>query len=1670
LARSYAPRDKEAQKVADAEQAPDAAAERAEALQSLKGNADAIEAMAHAAEMAGPAATAPTLLEYATDYLRELEGVGEEAGGQGEEGGGYAQEEGGGGGPPADEEPPADPDDVAERIEEMVEEGPPPDSDEPGGPPAMRDAAGGGPPDPDAVRPLLEGSTAQPLPEAAASRLGSVLDHDLSHVMIHIDGKAAEAADALHANAFALGTHVFFGGGRYQPGTPGGDMLLLHELTHVMQYDHKQLRESTTGAMEVSSPGESAEAEARTTAFHGLNALRAADRDGDEARVVGDQVHPIGRGMRPENQPMQQFPREALPDKGVIFREEDLEAGDDEGWVIAKIRDYSPELAEVLTEGFEATMGTDLLTAASVWVGSLAPELDLEGLLVEVTTSLTEGASLLLGAVQGDMLCCERITEIAEALSTSLDQLLGSGGFMESLEDQMTWASKFLGGLGATLVDGALDAVATLADTIGLTWFFDKLDELVAWLGAGAATLVDKALVALGLPTLAELPDLLAEQAAEVLATAYEGLQSLVDEVAIYLADFDAVAMLAEVGAHLTEAAGAVSWLAEHWGEPDLWEAHGEEVAAQFSRFGAAMELTIRGWAGVQGWMASGAELWGQVQTAAKGMVTHPVFGWVFVIPGFSLLLSPIILVAAAGDPLWGELASALGSVGSWVMWATEILMEVGTVLSGMVNPMTALPMIAGLVLGSLTLLPECYQAPVLDALILMGSVASGVLTAPLLALGPIPAMVYQANVSFWDTLADKSVEEKATLLAAIAAMLRMSFVPDLLAGLVVGVVKGLWDEVVGLITLIVGGLALLVGSAGAALSVLPLLAKAISDYAEGAKERQEAEGPGEEESVDDIAEELDPGFAPVEESDFHPGDVDTAPPSSYDGLREALGAAWEAMEDGADWVGAKLADGMVAIIEGAESGAYTLGEWVGWGAVMYFAGGIIGKGAKMLADAFPWLARILTELGKVSDAVDGALDKVLGPLRNLTGLAGDAFDAVLDGLKAIPLPFVRPIVAGIDRAKERMLHWLGVLLAKLTKKVSKKKKKPEADKPEGDPKKAPDEDGKKKRDDDEDDTDEARIARKAASRAFDAVYGVAKKDLLTKAEVDGKLRAEPDRIEGTKVSVALKVETTGTPSWTVEGTAGTGTAKRTRAARSTGWVAEPAKGMGGERMYGGLSAEADNLKKGEGLVDDYEKAWQSLFDTLDGDEADELESKSRDLAAAVDRDLEYADLEIYTSFSNEREANDQSLIDVDITIAPNATEVPKDSLVVRGMLDRRLKAIGGTNKKYEPLRQRFTNADWARVFDRDERTARDNTSRAVSAGRLYKTLEGDFLYIPVPDSEVPELVAQRVHRAGRDAPAFEGPDFGEDEVVAFCRADTQLADLKGDWAKGAGDALALLLKRGQVARTDDGRFTFDRGFPSPIVGFHTVRERNAPPDGTTRESHHVPARCLAKAWGEEIARVAKAVESVDTYQADVTEDYVLDMKTRSALFMKEHNASSSKLTAILIHRDTHKGQPDSVHAAKDKSTSAEIVEAAEEDALLLRRKADGLVLGQLETKHWRTFIDTCYELAETGELEEGVDKEFALQEIAKIEAEYEENSELLDEALDRSLERTNVTISDSVNRAYKADKAKLAAALKAGKRDGDEAKHAGVLDELDKVHGKSAWMTTLQGERRSVD
>jgi hypothetical protein len=79
------------------------------------------------------------------------------------------------------------------------------------------------------------GAPGQPLDAGTRGFMEVRFGHDFGGVRVHTDGKAAESARAVGAQAYTVGQNVVFGEGRYAPGTEAGKTLLAHELVHVVQ-------------------------------------------------------------------------------------------------------------------------------------------------------------------------------------------------------------------------------------------------------------------------------------------------------------------------------------------------------------------------------------------------------------------------------------------------------------------------------------------------------------------------------------------------------------------------------------------------------------------------------------------------------------------------------------------------------------------------------------------------------------------------------------------------------------------------------------------------------------------------------------------------------------------------------------------------------------------------------------------------------------------------------------------------------------------------------------------------------------------------------------------------------------------------------------------------------------------------------------------------------------------------------------------------------------------------------------------------------------------------------------------------------------------------------------------------------------------------------------------
>ena len=79
------------------------------------------------------------------------------------------------------------------------------------------------------------GAAGMPLPGPLKEEFEAAFGADFGAVRVHAGDQAAQLSRGLQAQAFTHGPDVFFGAGRYAPGTAAGRRLLAHELTHVVQ-------------------------------------------------------------------------------------------------------------------------------------------------------------------------------------------------------------------------------------------------------------------------------------------------------------------------------------------------------------------------------------------------------------------------------------------------------------------------------------------------------------------------------------------------------------------------------------------------------------------------------------------------------------------------------------------------------------------------------------------------------------------------------------------------------------------------------------------------------------------------------------------------------------------------------------------------------------------------------------------------------------------------------------------------------------------------------------------------------------------------------------------------------------------------------------------------------------------------------------------------------------------------------------------------------------------------------------------------------------------------------------------------------------------------------------------------------------------------------------------
>ncbi len=101
----------------------------------------------------------------------------------------------------------------------------------------------------------------QPLDSNVQAKMSEATGQDFNDVKVHTGSESHALNEQLSAKAFTTGSDIFFRAGAYDPGSSGGQELLAHELTHVVQQRSGSVGGSG-GGMTVNAPGDVYEQEA----------------------------------------------------------------------------------------------------------------------------------------------------------------------------------------------------------------------------------------------------------------------------------------------------------------------------------------------------------------------------------------------------------------------------------------------------------------------------------------------------------------------------------------------------------------------------------------------------------------------------------------------------------------------------------------------------------------------------------------------------------------------------------------------------------------------------------------------------------------------------------------------------------------------------------------------------------------------------------------------------------------------------------------------------------------------------------------------------------------------------------------------------------------------------------------------------------------------------------------------------------------------------------------------------------------------------------------------------------------------------------------------------------------------------------------------------------------
>jgi dolichol kinase len=223
-----------------------------------------------------------------------------------------------------------------------------------------------------------------PLPETTRTHMETQFGSDFSQVRVHTDNSAIQMSQSLNAQAFTRGSNIYFGSGRYNPGSGSGQRLLAHELTHVVQQGGGRRNSSTvaqTSAPVIQRSEDVSVVQQSPVMIQRLGIGDAFDYFAERANLIpGFRMFTIILGLNPIN--MNRVDRSAanilraliefIPGGGLITRALDNygifdRVGD---WVEQQIRTLGMTgnaIRQAVTEFLDSLSWADILNLGGVW-------------------------------------------------------------------------------------------------------------------------------------------------------------------------------------------------------------------------------------------------------------------------------------------------------------------------------------------------------------------------------------------------------------------------------------------------------------------------------------------------------------------------------------------------------------------------------------------------------------------------------------------------------------------------------------------------------------------------------------------------------------------------------------------------------------------------------------------------------------------------------------------------------------------------------------------------------------------------------------------------------------------------------------------------------------------------------------------------------------------------------------------------------------------------------------------------------------------------------------------------------------------------------------------------------------------------------------------------------